>query len=164
LTEKASFAPVVAADTRVLVCGSLPGEASLAARQYYAHPTNQFWRLIGAVIGRDLAAMPYPERLTTLVGARVGLWDTIATARRTGSLDTAIRDHAPTALAGLVATLPDLRAVAFNGGTSARIGFRQLENQPRIALVKLPSSSAAYCRITLAQKQAAWNCLRIYLR
>ena len=164
MTEKASFAPVVAADTRVLVCGSLPGEASLAARQYYAHPTNQFWRLIGGVIGADLAKLAYPERLAALTAAHVGLWDTIATARRAGSLDTAIRDHAPTALAGLVATLPDLRAVAFNGGTSARIGARQMENHAGIALVKLPSSSAAYCRITMAQKQAEWNCLRIYLR
>jgi hypoxanthine-DNA glycosylase len=164
LTEKSSFAPVVTATTRVLVCGSLPGEASLAARQYYAHPTNQFWRLIGGVTDCDLAPLPYLDRLAALAAAHVGLWDTIATARRSGSLDTAIRDHAPTALADLVATLPALRAVAFNGGTSARIGFRQLENDPRIALVKLPSSSAAYCRMTLAQKQAEWNCLRIYLR
>lgn len=164
MIEKQSFPPVVTAATRVLILGSLPGEASLAARQYYAHPTNQFWRLVGGVIERDVAALAYPERLAALTAANIGLWDTIATARRNGSLDTAIRDHTPTSLARLVATLPDLQVVAFNGGTSARIGRRQLETNAMIAAVNLPSSSAAYCRITLAQKQAEWNCLRKYLR
>jgi len=148
----------------VLILGSLPGAASLAARRYYAHSANQFWRLVGGVIGRDLAAMPYEHRLAALLESGVGLWDTVASARRTGSLDTAIRDAEPAPLADLAATLPNLAAVGFNGGTSARIGMRQLAQRPHLALVQLPSSSAAYCRISFEDKLVQWYSLRKFLR
>src|SRR5690606_19780409 len=122
MTRKASFAPVVAPATRVLILGSLPGERSLAAGRYYAHPRNRFWHLVGRVIGIDLELLAYEARLAALLAAGIGLWDTVATARRDGSLDAAIRDAEATPLAGIVATLPALRAVAFNGATAARIG------------------------------------------
>ena len=117
-----AFAPVAGRGTRLLILGSLPGAASLRAGQYYAHPQNGFWRLIGAVIGRDLAALPYPDRLAALPPAGVGLWDVIASAERPGSVDAAIRDPEPADLAALVAGLPALRAVGFNGATAARSG------------------------------------------
>ncbi len=148
----------------MLILGSLPGAASLAAQRYYAHPANQFWRLIGSVIDRHLAAMPYDARLVALLESGVGLWDTVASAHRKGSLDTAIRDAEPAPLANLVATLPNLAAVGFNGGTSARIGMRQLAGHQNLALVQLPSSSAAYCRISFEDKRVQWNSLRKYLR
>ena len=69
----ASFAPHVTPDTRLLILGSLPGARSLADRQYYAHPTNQFWRLLGAIVGQPLAAMPYDDRLAALREAKVAL-------------------------------------------------------------------------------------------
>ena len=71
---------MVDAQTRVLVCGSLPGEASLAAGRYYAHPANQFWRLVGGVIAQDLVPLDYPDRLAALLAAGIGLWDTVASA------------------------------------------------------------------------------------
>ncbi|MEO0033572.1 MAG: hypothetical protein RIS94_3330 [Pseudomonadota bacterium] len=163
--RKAAFDPVVSAATRVLVLGSLPGEASLAAQRYYAHPANRFWHLAGGVIGRaDLPELPYEARLAILLDAGIGLWDTVRSATRAGSLDSALRGVEPAALESLVATLPALKAVGFNGGTSARIGMAQLGAHPAIACVQLPSSSAAYCRITLAQKQDQWNSLRKFLR
>lgn len=162
--SKSAFAPVVAPDTRVLVLGSLPGEASLRASRYYAHPANQFWRLIGGVIGRDLGPLAYHDRLAALLEARVGLWDSVARARRQGSLDTAIRDVEPAPLASLADTLPALRAVGFNGATSARIGRRQFAADSPLAFVQLASSSAAYCRVTLEEKQESWNVLRKFLR
>lgn len=163
LTRKTAFPPVVAPDTRVLILGSLPGEASLAAGRYYAHPANQFWRLAGAVIGREeLPALAYEERLQALLHAGIGLWDTIASARRRGSLDAAIREaeHAP--LGELVARLPALRAVAFNGGTSARIGRPQLAGA-RLALVDLPSSSPAYAAMPFPEKRRRWLALKEFL-
>jgi hypoxanthine-DNA glycosylase len=160
-TFKRSFPPVVNARTRLLICGSLPGERSLAARRYYAHPQNQFWRLLSPVVGADLAALDYDARLTALLEARVGLWDVVAAATRTGSSDAAIRDLAANDLAALVATLPDLRAVAFNGGTAHRIGTRQLAGT-RLALVPLPSSSPLHT-VGLAAKQPAWDELRQFL-
>jgi hypoxanthine-DNA glycosylase len=162
VSRKSSFPPVVAPDTRVLVLGSLPGERSLAERRYYAHPQNRFWHLIGTVIGRELVPLDYEARLTALLQARVGLWDTVASARRAGSLDAAIREPEHAALAELAASLPDLRAVGFNGATSARIGMPQLTNSG-VALVPLPSSSPAYAAMALAEKEKLWASLREFL-
>lgn len=156
------FPPVTRADTRLLVLGSLPGRVSLEWRQYYAHPQNQFWRLIGRVVDRDLAALAYEARLEALLDARVGLWDTVAAATREGSLDSSIRLHAASDLAELVRALPELRAVAFNGGTSARIGRAQLAGIEGLDLVALPSSSPAYT-IAFERKLEVWLELRAYL-
>ena len=159
---KRAFDPVVDARTRLLVLGSLPGDASLKAAQYYAHPQNGFWRLIGGVVDRDLAALPYLERLEALKAAGVGLWDVIASAERPGSLDAAIRSPEAADLRGLIESLPQLKAVAFNGGTSAKLGRRILADVEDIDLIDLPSSSAAHAR-PLSEKAAAWAILRRYL-
>ena len=158
---KSSFPPVADARTRLLVLGSLPGESSLAQAQYYANPRNQFWTLMAAVTGVELAGIAYEARLAALLDAGVGLWDVIQSAVRTGSLDANIRDHQPNALAEFCATLPALRAVAFNGGKSAGIGRRQLAGSG-LALVALPSSSPAHT-LPLARKQAEWIGLRAHL-
>ena len=160
---KRNFPPVVDAQTRVLILGSLPGEVSLAHQQYYAHPQNRFWHLVGEVIGEPLPALPYEARLDTVRAYGVGLWDVVAQARREGSLDSNIRLHAGSDLAGLIATLPSLRAVAFNGGTAARIGQRALvQGGVTVPVVLLPSSSPAYT-IPYATKRDAWFALREWL-
>jgi hypoxanthine-DNA glycosylase len=163
VTFKRSFPPVVDAQTRLLICGSLPGDRSLAAQRYYAHPQNQFWRLLSPVVGCNLAALDYDDRLAALLDAHIGLWDVVATATRTGSSDAAIRDHAPNDLERLAATLPELRAIAFNGGTAYKIGLRQM-NQParRYDLLSLPSSSPLHT-IGIQAKQEVWTALRDYL-
>ena len=149
-------------DTRLLVLGSLPGAISLAAGRYYANPRNQFWRLMGAVIGCPLDEADYEERLAMLLEAGVGLWDTVASAQRVGSLDADIRLHQTSDLAALAETVPALRAIAFNGGTSSRIGRREVGEGNRFALVDLPSSSPAYT-LSFAEKLARWLELRDYL-
>ncbi|QDQ28561.1 DNA-deoxyinosine glycosylase [Chitinimonas arctica] len=160
---KYCFAPVVDAHTRVLILGSLPGEASLAHGQYYGHPQNRFWRLTGRLIERDLTALRYPERLQALLDGGLGLWDVVAAAKREGSLDSNIRERVENDLASLVRGLPQLAAIAFNGGTAARIGQRQLDEQAtRYALHPLPSSSPAFT-LPFEQKYAAWSVLRQYL-
>ena len=162
MTLKRAFDPVVDAHTRLLILGSLPGDASLKAAQYYGHPQNGFWRLVGGVIGVDLVTLPYPDRLGALKAAGVGLWDVIASATRPGSLDTAIRDVEAADLNRLIETLPALRAIAFNGGTAARIGRRGLVLRAGLALIDLPSSSPAYTR-PLPEKAAAWSVLATFL-
>lgn len=149
--------PVVDARTRVLILGSLPGERSIAAQRYYAHPGNAFWWLMGQVLGApDLPARAYPERLALLGAHGVGLWDVVGSARRRGSLDAAIRDPAPRDLRAFAEDLPALRAIAFNGGTAARLGRRQLGNA-HWDLLDLPSSSAAHASLTRADKLAQWR-------
>ena len=161
--RKRSFAAVADEATRLLVLGSLPGEESLARAQYYAHPRNHFWRLIGAVAEIELVPLPYEARLEALRAAGIGLWDTVASAHRTGSLDGAIREHAPNPLAELVAQLPRLRAVGFNGAKSAAIGMPQLAGREDLALIPLPSSSPAYT-LPFEAKLERWMALRPFLR
>jgi hypoxanthine-DNA glycosylase len=157
------FPPVTRADTRLLVLGSLPGAASLEQQRYYAHPQNQFWRLMSAVTGRDLVPFAYDDRIAALLEAGVGLWDTVAAATREGSLDAAIRLHEASDLAALAASLPSLRAIGFNGATSAKIGRSQLGPAPGLALIDLPSSSPAYASLSFERKREAWRALAAYL-
>lgn len=164
MTErKSSFEPVVNASTRVLILGSLPGEASLAAQRYYANPRNQFWRLVGGVIERDLDALDYDARLATLLDHGIGLWDSIGTATRRGSLDTAIRNVRANPLAQLAAALPALHAIAFNGAKSATIGATQLAGAGDFARLRLPSSSPAHAALSFEAKLAQWTSLRKFL-
>lgn len=159
---KAAFAPVVDDATRLLILGSLPGDASLKAAQYYAHPRNGFWPLIGGVLCEDLAALPYPARLDRLKARGVGLWDVIASAERAGSLDAAIRSPEAADLRGLIDALPNLRAVAFNGGLASRMGRRILTDRQGVVLIDLPSSSPAHA-ISLSAKAESWAILGRFL-
>lgn len=163
MTRKSSFPPVVRADTRVLLLGSLPGEASLRAARYYAHPQNRFWHLVGAVIGVDLPAFDYDARLGVLLDHGIGLWDVVKSGRREGSLDAALREVEGNPLAELVQNLPDLAAIGFNGGTAARIGRRLVGAGTPLALIDLPSSSPAFAAMSLAEKTARWLALRPFL-
>lgn len=163
MTLKRCFPPVVDAHTRVLILGSLPGEASLAQSQYYAYKHNQFWRLVGDVIGEDLPGMGYTERLQTLLVHHVGLWDVVAEAKREGSSDSNIRGHAGNDLVGLIESLPKLAVIAFNGATAARIGMKALgQHGDRYRIARLPSSSPAHT-MSYAEKLHAWRELESWL-
>lgn len=158
--RKRCFDPVVDAGTRLLILGSLPGEKSLAHSQYYAHPQNRFWMLLGEVLGVELKSLPYEERLASLLAHGVGLWDVVAQAQRTGSLDSNIRFRDDNDLVALAASLPRLHTIAFNGGTAAKLGVKVLgEHAQRYRIVSLPSSSPAYT-LAYAQKLQAWLSLR----
>ena len=146
--------PVLAADTRVLILGSFPGVASLAARQYYAHPRNHFWPLLGAILDEPLPALPYAERLARLRAHRVGVWDTIVACAREGSLDTAIRDAVRGETARVRRSAPMVELVCFNGKTAARAAPAWRAAGYDTCL--LPSSSPAYTR-PFAEKLAAWR-------
>src|SRR5688572_32269481 len=98
ITIKRSMAPVGSKDASLLILGSLPGDASLKAQRYYAHPQNQFWRLLGHAIGETLDAIRYEDRLDRLAARRIALWDVVGEARRPGSLDAAIRGASPNQL------------------------------------------------------------------
>ena len=152
--------PLVARpDARLFILGSLPGEASLAARQYYAHPQNQFWQLVGSVIGEDLPSLPYEARLERLAEHRVGLWDVIGSAVRQGSLDQAIRLANHNRIETLAHDFPGLQAIAFNGTASASIGRKSIGGDTRLTLIDLPSSSPANTR-PFAEKALAWAALK----
>ncbi len=152
------MAPIGSSDARLLILGSLPGEESLRAQRYYAHPQNQFWRLLGRAIGEDLAGLDYGVRLSRLAARGIALWDVVGEARRQGSLDGAIRGAAPNRLRDYAATHPQLQAIAFNGKTAARLGRAALGDMPGLRLIDLPSSSPAYT-LAFADKAARWDVL-----
>lgn len=146
--------PVAGPATRLLVLGSFPGAASLAAQQYYAHPRNQFWPLLGRLWGRALTEQPYEQRLAWLQAHDVGLWDVYHRCRRQGSLDTAIRDAELNDLPGLVAALPRLALIVHNGGESARA--MRITATLGVPVLRLPSTSPANASWSLQRKLDAW--------
>ncbi len=161
---KTSFAPVINPQVQLLLLGSLPGERSLVQQQYYAHPQNRFWHLMGEVLQQDLPAMAYAERLACLLAHGVGLWDVVAKAQRNGSLDANIRQRSDNDLPALLTQLPSLQAIAFNGNTAARIGVKLLGTQAEsYRIVQLPSSSPAYT-VPYAAKAGAWRVLSANIR
>lgn len=147
--------PVWRADARILLLGSFPGNASLAARAYYAHPRNQFWPILGALLGLPLPALPYAERLQALRTHRIALWDVVGHCRRQGSLDANIRDAVGNEFDALLKQLPELALIAFNGQRAAR--RRRAFSALGYQTVVLPSSSPAHASRDPASKLASWR-------
>ena len=146
--------PVLDAATRVLILGSFPGVASLAARQYYAHPRNHFWPLLGALLELPLADLPYARRLSALRARRIGLWDIIVRCVRAGSADSAIRRAELAEIELAQRRAPELALVCFNGQTAAKVA--PLWHDAGYAVRVLPSSSPAYT-LPFTDKLAAWR-------
>lgn len=149
------FAPIIDAQITRLVLGSFPSAASLAAGQYYAHPRNQFWTILGRLLGESLADLPYEQRGARVLAHRVGIWDVYGACRRDGSQDSAIRAARPNPLAGLLELAPRLRCVAFNGAEAGR--FSPLFEAAGLVVRVLPSTSPAHASRSLEQKLALWS-------
>ncbi len=149
------FPPVVSADTHTLILGSFPGVASLAAVQYYAHPRNQFWCLLGEIFDEPLVDLSYDERLLRVIAHGVGLWDVLAACEREGSLDVAIRQARPNDFAVLRQHAPQLRKVCFNGKTAGR--FEAVIRAAGHDTLVLPSSSPANAMLSFDQKLRRWR-------
>ena len=149
------LAPVLDSATRIVILGSFPGAQSLAAAQYYAHPRNQFWRLVSSLVGEDLAALPYAQRLPRLLAHGVGLWDVLGACEREGSLDSAIRKPAANDFERLHALCPQLETVGFNGQTSGK--FAPQFAAAGYRTVVLPSSSPAHMAMSFEQKLQVWR-------
>jgi hypoxanthine-DNA glycosylase len=152
------LAPVIDARTRILILGSFPGAASLAAQQYYAHPRNLLWPILSALTGEPLAALPYAERLPRLLAHGFGLWDVLGACEREGSLDSAIRKPAANDFARLRELCPLLETVGFNGQTSGKFAAQFAAAGYRT--VVLPSTSPAHAALPFDAKLAAWRALR----
>ena len=171
VSEAICFPPHWGADARVLILGSMPGVASLQAQCYYAHPRNAFWPIMAELCGFDAAAS-YEQRMAALLQRRVALWDVIERCYRPGSLDSRIEPDSvePNDLAGLIAQMPQLQAIAFNGGTAhklylkhwaARVAERCGAQAPE--LLALPSTSPAHAALRPVQKLERWRALCAYL-
>ncbi|MDR2872422.1 MAG: DNA-deoxyinosine glycosylase [Xanthomonadaceae bacterium] len=165
---KQGLSPQIADDCRIVILGSMPGEASLQAGQYYAHPRNRFWPLLGRLYGFD-PALPYDERVCMLWAAGIGLWDVLDQCERQGSLDSAIKRDSEVAnpLPARLCALTGLRLIVLNGGKAAQAfrrhvaldaGMRLLLD--RIDCLSLPSTSPANASFDMARLFAAWSALK----
>lgn len=154
MTRLRGLPPILDAQARVLILGSFPSPASLAARQYYAHRQNQFWRILAALLEQPLAEMDYPARQAAVKAAGIAIWDVYGACERPGSLDSAIRNGKPNDFAALKKSAVAIRRVCFNGQTAGRFA-------PQLAAlgyetVVLPSTSPAYT-LPFAEKLARWR-------
>ena len=149
------LAPVIVRTSRLVILGSFPGVASLQAQQYYGHPRNHFWPLVGTLLGVDLVALPYDQRLAQVRQRGLGLWDVYARCHRVGSLDSAIRDAVFNDLGSLKRRAPGLQLIAHNGAESARA--RRHTEALGLPVLRLPSSSPANASWSFERKLAAWR-------
>lgn len=158
-----TFGPVVSPRSRVLVLGSMPGVASLAAGEYYAHPRNQFWPIMGALVGAG-PELPYTKRIARLRAAGIALWDVIGECERPGSLDADIRRGTvkPNDVASLLRRCPRMRALFCNGQTAAKLlapllpSLREVTGRDLI-VETLPSTSPAHAGMRMAEKMRRWR-------
>ena len=154
-----SFPPVASPKSKVLILGSMPGEASLRANQYYAHPRNAFWPIMDALFGAGLS-LPYQQRLAILDEAGIAMWDSLQACMRSGSLDSAITDEVANDFVTLFARYPNISHVYFNGAKAASAFRRHVlpaltDDQHLFA--RLPSTSPAHASMNLDAKIAAWR-------
>ncbi|MEO3680589.1 DNA-deoxyinosine glycosylase [Rheinheimera fenheensis] len=160
------LAPVAGPGARVLILGSMPGTASLAQQQYYAHPRNAFWPLMAQLLGFS-ASLPYEERISALQTGGVTLWDVIASCQRSGSLDSAIQHEQLNDFSDFFASQPDLRLIAFNGAKawhSFKRHILPLNILPAgVALLSMPSTSPAHASLNFQQKLLEWQKLSAFL-
>lgn len=155
------FPPVTGRDAHTLILGSMPGQASLDAGRYYAHPRNAFWPILCDLLGLDPDAT-YAARTRALARAGLALWDVVASCERAGSLDAAIVPGSIIAndFAGFLARHHRITRVCFNGGTAERLFRRHVLPDLRnfdATLIRLPSTSPAHAAMTLARKRERWR-------
>lgn len=155
------FPPVVGIRPRVLVLGSLPGRASLAAGQYYAQPRNAFWTIVGELCGAR-PEFDYAARLDALCRSGIALWDVLFEAARPGSLDSNIvtASQRVNDVAALLAAHETISLIAFNGQKAAEIFRRLIEpvlTRHDLNFATLPSTSPAHATLTRDQKLVTWR-------
>jgi TDG/mug DNA glycosylase family protein len=159
LQRVCSFAPTGNGQARILILGSMPGELSLAANQYYAHPRNQFWPIMGELFGA-LPSLPYRERLARLEGARVSLWESLQSCVRSGSLDSNITEEIPNDFHSFLKDHPCVTHIFFNGAKAEQSFKRHVLpglGRPDLILQKLPSTSPAHAGMNPAAKIKIWK-------
>jgi TDG/mug DNA glycosylase family protein len=159
-----SFPPIASPLSRVLILGTMPGKASLRARQYYAHPQNAFWRIIGEILGFDPAS-PYDIRVASVQSAGVAIWDVLKSCIRASSLDSAIEaaSAVPNDFAEFLAEHPQIQRICFNGAKAEALYMMHVRpsvpTDIPVQYLRLPSTSPANASLPLPEKLRAWRAI-----
>jgi double-stranded uracil-DNA glycosylase len=159
-----SFPPIASETSRVLILGTMPGGVSLRERQYYAHPQNGFWRIVGEILGFDPAS-PYEVRVDSVRSAGIAMWDVLKSCIRPGSMDSAIEASSvvPNDIAAFLAEHRQIRRICFNGATAEALYTRHvrpsLAADPEVEHLRLPSTSPANAALSFSAKLRAWQAI-----
>ena len=161
MTRVQSFPPIVSPQSKLLILGSMPGEASLKAGQYYAHPRNAFWHIMGELFDAG-PSLPYQERVAILQSIGVALWDSLQACIRRGSLDASIKEEVANDFPALFAKYPNITHVFFNGSKAERSFLRHTTtlSEDRHVFARLPSTSPAHAAMRLEAKVQAWSVVK----
>jgi hypoxanthine-DNA glycosylase len=157
-----SFPPIISQLSKLLILGSMPGEASLKAGQYYAHPRNAFWHIMGELFGAG-PSLPYQERVAILQSIGVALWDSLQACIRPGSLDVSIKEEVANDFPALFTKYPNITHVFFNGSKAERSFLRHAKpalSEDRHVFARLPSTSPAHAAMRLEAKVQAWSVVK----
>ncbi len=150
------FLPIISPRTQLLILGSMPSAASLQAQQYYAHPYNQFWKIIFDIFESGRTPLNYQDKKQVLLQHRLGLWDSLSGCERQGSLDSQIRFPQANDFPALFANYPHINKLLFNGQAAFKF-YRQAFGIPAIKYQIMPSTSPAHATRTYAQKKYVWQ-------
>lgn len=154
-----SFKPVGNADASILILGSMPGKRSLEQNQYYAHPLNAFWKIMGELVGA-YPSLPYADRLEILRSSGIALWDVLDSCVRKTSLDSHIRNESANDFAPFFAQHPHITQVFFNGSKAEQCFRKFVQGKqvlPALEFCRLPSTSPAHAGMRYAAKLQAWR-------
>ncbi|QBR12662.1 DNA-deoxyinosine glycosylase [Sphingobacterium sp. CZ-2] len=152
---KCSFRPIVDLNSRYLILGSLPGDLSLEKQEYYGHPQNRFWRLLGMIFQEDIM-LDYADKKRFLLKHHIAVWDVCGTAFRVGSMDTAIQEAVPNDILDLLKQNPGIEHVLFNGKKAMHLYDRFFERIDGVQYHELPSTSPANASYNLEKLYEKW--------
>ena len=157
-----SFEPLINNESEILILGSMPGIKSLEASEYYAHPQNRFWKIMGVICNYpDLEKKSYEIKTKTLLKNKIALWDTVKNCTREGSLDSNIQNIIPTNILALLSKYPKIRKICCNGAKSYSFFGKYSKNIPKdIEVIALPSTSPANARYSFDKLLTEWKCIK----
>lgn len=152
-----SFAPLINSSTKILVIGTMPGIASLEAAEYYGHPRNAFWKIIASLFNDGVDFKDYDEKKACLLSQEIGLWDSLQSCSRKGSLDSDIKNARPNDFETLLKSYP-VKKLVFNGNKAFEF-FRRFHKEilESIDFEIMPSTSPANATISFDKKLALWK-------
>ena len=161
MSRISSFPPIVDKSSKILILGSVPGVKSLQMQQYYAHPQNNFWKLMFHLLDTDFSS-DYTTRLQLLKKHRIALWDVIESCERKGSKDTDIKSEIDNDIQELINSHPNIKIIFCNGQKSYKNLLKVVGKNFIIPIVVLPSTSPLHT-IKFEEKLEQWKIIKDYL-
>lgn len=154
-----SFKPSIDNNSKVLILGSMPGIKSIEEQQYYAHPQNRFWKLMGCVCNEpELYKYDYDLKLKTLLKNNIALRDTIKSCKREGSLDSDIQNEKSNDIRKLLKKYPNIKAIYLNGNKSYSVFKKHFPDLlEKYICHKLPSTSPANAKYKIEDLYKQWQ-------